>query len=54
MKQIININDIDTTTIEGKLLLASLAIITTESQTDKTPDEVIEQINILAQKMDIK
>ncbi|MDQ3047665.1 MAG: KTSC domain-containing protein [Bacteroidota bacterium] len=36
---------------EGKLLLAAIAIITTESQTDKTPDEVLEQIVALSDKM---
>ncbi len=47
-----NLNDIDRTTKEGRLLFAALAKITTESQTDKTPDEVLQQINDLANKMD--
>jgi hypothetical protein len=51
MKTINNINDINTNNIEGKLLLAALAKISTESQTNKTPDEILEQINILALKM---
>ncbi len=45
------LNDISTETNEGKLLMAALAKITTESQTDKTPDEVIAQLNELAEKM---
>lgn len=47
-----DLNDIDRTTKEGRLLFAALAKITTESQTDKTPDEVLQQINNLADKMD--
>ena len=39
-----NIQDINTDTEEGKLLIAALAKITTESQTDKTPDEVLQQV----------
>ena len=41
------ITDINTKTEEGKLLLAAIAKITTESQTDKTPDDVMEQLNKL-------
>lgn len=41
-------------TPEGRLLLAAIAKITTESQTDKTPDEVIKQLNTLSKKMDFK
>lgn len=44
-------SDIDTQPIEGKLLLAAIAKITTESQTDKTPYEVIEQLNKLQNEM---
>ena len=36
---------------EGKLLMAALAKITTESQTDKTPNEVMKQLNDLRDKM---
>ena len=46
-----NINDInliDTSTSEGKLLLAAVAKITTESQTDKTSCEVMEQLTELS------
>ena len=35
---------------EGDLLLMALAIITTEIRTDKTPDEVIEELNELHKK----
>ena len=49
-----NINDlniIDTSTSEGKLLLAAIAKITGESQTDKTPNEVLIQLDELSAKM---
>jgi len=46
-----DINLINTTTSEGKLLLAAIAKITTESQTDKTPYEVLEQLQELSAKM---
>jgi len=42
-----DINEINTETEEGKLLIAALAKITTESQTDKTPYEVLKQVNDL-------
>lgn len=42
------LNDIDLESEEGKLLFASLSKITTESQRDKTPEEVIEQLNKLS------
>ena len=51
LKMITELNQISTETNEGKLLIAALAKITTESQTDKTPDEVIAQLNELADKM---
>lgn len=47
-------NQIDTSTEEGKLLLAALAIITTESQTDKTPDQVISLLNARVCSMGLK
>jgi len=40
-----SIKDINTETEEGALLLAALAKITTTSETDKTPDDVILQLN---------
>jgi len=49
---ITDLNDIDRTSKEGRLLFAALAKITTESQRDKTPDEVIQQLNELADKME--
>ena len=39
------LSEMDTSTKEGKLALALLSIITTESRTDKTPDEVIAEAN---------
>ena len=44
---ILNISDIDTNTPTGKMLLMAIAKLTTESQTDKTPDEVLTQISKL-------
>jgi hypothetical protein len=49
--QIKNVSNIDTSTIQGKYLLAAIAKITTESQTDKTPDEVLGQLTDLKNKM---
>lgn len=49
--QIKDFNDIDTSTKEGKYLFAALAKITTESQTDKTPDEVLDQLTELKNKI---
>ena len=46
-----DINDINTETDEGKMLMAALAKLTTESQTDKTPDEVLEQVRKLKDEM---
>jgi len=48
IKDIRGIND---KTVEGKMLLAALAKITTESQIDKTPDEVLNQIADLCEQM---
>jgi len=52
MKTITDFNEINRTTKEGRFLFASLAKITTENQTGKTPNEVLEQLEILATKMD--
>lgn len=52
MKVITDLNEIDITTKEGRLLFAALAKITTESQTDKTPYDVLQQLEELATKMD--
>jgi len=51
MREMIDIREIDTQTIDGQLLLTSIAKITTESQTDKTPDEVLCQLNKLRKSM---
>ncbi len=42
-----DLNEMDTSTKEGKLALALLSIITTTSREDKTPDEVIAEANKL-------
>jgi hypothetical protein len=49
---ITDLKKIDTTTKEGRLLFAALTKITTESQTDKTPYQVLEQLEDLATKME--
>ncbi len=46
-----DLDDINYKTEEGKLLMAAIAKLTTESQTDKTPYEVIGQLNDLADGM---
>jgi len=51
MKRLQNLSDVDTNTKEGRYLMAALAKITTESQTDKTPDEVLEQCYLLQEEM---
>ena len=45
------LNEISIKSSEGRLLMAALAKLTTESQTDKTPYEVIGQLNLLANEM---
>lgn len=44
--------EIDTRTPEGKLLIAALAMLTVGVNTDKTPDEVLEKINHLADEIE--
>lgn len=51
MKKLQNLSDINTNTKEGRYLMAALVKITTESQTNKTPDEVLEQCYILQEEM---
>ena len=51
MKPFINISEIDTNTKEGRYLLAALAKISTESQTDKEPDAILNQCFDLAEQM---
>lgn len=46
-----SISDININCLEGKLLMAALVKLTTESQTDKQPDEVLEQCAIVAADM---
>jgi hypothetical protein len=48
---ITELNEINNQSEEGRLLLAAIAKITTESQTDKTPDQVLNQLNDLSLKM---
>jgi hypothetical protein len=45
------LNEIDCGIYEGRLLIAALAVITTECRTNKTPDEVIEELNKLSEHM---
>ena len=51
MTKIQNLSAVDTNTREGRYLMAALAKITTESQTNKTPDEVLEQCYLLQEDM---
>lgn len=46
-----NLSAINTNTPEGRFLMAAIAKITTESQTDKTPDEVVGQLSELVDRM---
>jgi hypothetical protein len=46
-----DLKSIDLETHEGRLLMAALAVITTECRTDKTPDEVINELNERADYM---
>ena len=45
------LNEINYSINEGRLLMAALAIITTECRTNKTPNEVINELNHRADKM---
>ena len=45
------LQEINIFTDEGKLLMAALAHITTTTHTDKTPDEVVEELSIKAEDM---
>ncbi len=51
--RITELKEINLETLEGQYLFAALAKITTESQRDKTPDEVMEQLFILKEKMQL-
>jgi len=51
-KQIVGPNDIDLTSSEGRLLMATLSMLSTiPIYTDKTPEQIIEQVNILSKEM---
>lgn len=45
---ILELNEIDTNTEEGRLLLVAIAKITTSTHTDKTPNEVIAHLRDLS------
>ena len=49
-----DIKEIDTKSEEGKMLMASLALITGTSHTDKTPNEVLEIVAELKAKMEVE
>lgn len=51
MQQLKNLSEINTNTIEGRLLIAAMAKISKESQTDKQPDEILGQCHELAEKI---
>jgi len=51
MENIKDLNEINTSSKEGKYLMAALAKISTESQTNKTPYEVLDQLTTLKDKM---
>lgn len=48
---IVELNEINTNTEEGRLLLAAIAKITTSTATDKTPNQVIGQLHKLVAHM---
>jgi hypothetical protein len=52
LDQIRTISDLSLESVEGKLLIAALSKITTESQRDKEPDTVLAQVKDLALKME--
>jgi hypothetical protein len=45
------LNEIDCGIYEGRLLIAALAVITTECRTNKTPLEVIDELDKLSVHM---
>lgn len=49
--EITTLNDINDDTIEGKLLLAALVILTTENFTNNTPDQVIDRLTKISSTM---
>jgi hypothetical protein len=46
-----DLNEINYSINEGRLLMAALAVITTECRTNKTPYEVIDELNKLSEHM---
>lgn len=52
VRAIKEIKEINRAVPEGKLLFAAIAKITSESQTDKTPDQVIDQLYVLVDHME--
>lgn len=46
-----NLSAIDTNTHEGRYLMAAIAKLTSESQSDKTPDQVLGQLAVLVDIM---
>lgn len=51
MAKIKDIREINIEFEEGKLLLAALALITTEIRRDKTTNDVLQELQILQKKM---
>lgn len=51
-RKVMQVPQIDTRTPEGKLLIAALAMLTTEVNVDKTPDEILLKINSLADEIE--
>lgn len=51
MRKLKNLSAIDTNTVEGRYLIAALSKLTTESQRDKEPDEVLEQCHLLQEQI---
>lgn len=51
--QIKSLSDINATTPEGRMLIVALIKLSTESQSDKSPDEIIGQCNKLQSEVDL-
>lgn len=45
------ISEINTGTLEGRLLIAALSVITTESRRNETPDQVLKYVLDLSEKI---
>lgn len=46
-----NLSQVDTNLVEGKYLMAAMAMLTTEGHTTETPDEVLGKVHDLAVQM---